>query len=224
MMIWSKIIDFFKLKRLCRYWKKNNQHNFTYLGQKIYLEDYDKAIHNGLITVGNCTYGEINCSYYGNINEKLIIGNYCSIAGDVLFLLGGNHNYKTASTYPFKVKLFKQDSEAYTNGPIVVEDDVWIGQRSVIMSGITIGQGAIIAAGSVVTKNVAPYSVVGGVPAKLIKYRFDQKLIEELEKIDFSKLTKSMIEDHIDELYRPINMIDDVKWMPKKIKGDNIII
>ena len=74
-----------------------------------------------------------------------------------------------------------------TNGDIVVGDDVWVGQRAIIMSGVNIGQGAVIGAGAIVTKNVPPYAIVGGIPAKVIRYRFSEELIQELLKIDYSK-------------------------------------
>lgn len=79
----------------------------------------------------------------------------------------------------------------------MIKDDVWIGAQATIMSGVTIGQGAVIGAKALVTKDVPPYAIVGGVPAKVIKYRFEKEIIDELLKIDFSKFDYKVIKEHI---------------------------
>lgn len=165
-----------------------------------------------LFETGSYSYGELNIVTF-NKNAKLIIGSFVSIAQNVYFLLSTEHYLNHISTYPFKVKITKElECESFGKGDIVVKDDAWIGFGSLIMSGVTIGQGAVVAAGSVVTKDVPPYAIVGGVPAKVIKYRFDEKTIKELLKVDYSKLTKEDIENHISELYS--NRID-IDWMKK---------
>ena len=103
-----------------------------------------------------------------------------------------------------------------SKGAIIVDDDVWIGYGATIMSGVHIGQGAVVAAGAVVTKDVPPYAIVGGVPAKVIKYRIEPEMIEELLKIDYGKLTKEDIAKHIDDLYTELNDPSQLDWMPKK--------
>ena len=167
-----------------------------------------------LFESGKYSYGELNIVSFNN-NCKLKIGNFVSIAQNVYFLLSVEHHLDHISTYPFKVKVLgteTYESFAKGKGDIVVEDDAWIGFGSIIMSGVTIGKGAVIAAGSVVTKDVPPYAIVGGVPAKVIKYRFDEKTIKELMNIDYSKLDKELIEKQIDELYAKDI---DISWMPK---------
>jgi virginiamycin A acetyltransferase len=120
--------------------------------------------------------------------ERLIIGKYCSIACGAKFMFaGGNHTLKSLSTYPFPV--FPNEwgldewecAAAWDNhGDIVIGNDVWIGYEAVVMQGVTIGDGAIIGARSLVTKDVPPYTIVGGSPAKEIRKRFDEAAVELL--------------------------------------------
>lgn len=168
------------------------------------------------IRVGIASYGEIKIVAFNNLS-RLYIGSYCSIAQDVKFILDAEHSTKTVSSYPFKVKLIHGDMfEASSKGDIIVDDDVWIGYGATILSGVHIGQGAVVAAGAVVTSDVSPYAIVGGVPAKVIKYRFEPEMVEELIKIDYSKVTKEDIEKHIDELYVELKDKKQLEWMPKK--------
>jgi len=97
-----------------------------------------------------------------------------------------------------------------------VNDDVWIGHGSTILSGVRIGQGAVVAAGSVVTKDVPLYAIVGGVPAKVIKYRFEPEMIEQLLKVDYSKLDEEMVRSHVEELYQKLESINQLNWLPRK--------
>lgn len=191
------------------YWKRNNSHNKTVIGEIKNINLYN-FIKSGNIVVGKNTYGLINIDYSGDVNEKLIIGSYCSISNKSSFLLGGEHQYTNISTYPFRAKLFGEQFEGGTKGPIIVNDDVWIGDRALILSGVEIGQGAIIAAGSVVVKDVPPYAIVGGNPAKIIKYRFSNEIIEKLLYIDYSSLEvnrrdyeylyKNLDKDNVDDI------------------------
>ena len=121
--------------------------------------------------------------------ERLVIGKYCSIACGAKFLFtGGNHSLKSLSTYPFPV--FPDEwgldewnvARAWDNhGDIIIGNDVWIGYQAIIMQGVTIGDGAIIGTRAVVTKDVAPYSIVGGIPAKEIRKRFDDLTIKKMQ-------------------------------------------
>lgn len=111
--------------------------------------------------------------------DKLYIGNYVCIGAETVILMGGNNTHRMDwfSCYPFAEKI----KEAYCRkGDTIIGDGVWIGMRAVIMPGVKIGEGAVIAVNSVVTADVEPYTVVGGTPAKPIKKRFDDKTIEEL--------------------------------------------
>ena len=189
-------------------WRKLNSHNKTTLGNIFPLES---------VKVGKYTYGKLNIKSWGSRNEGLEIGNYVSIAPEVVFLLGGNHYTKTITTYPFKVMYFNETTpEALSKGKIVVGDDVWVGYRVTIMSGVNIGQGAVIAAGALVSKDVPPYAIVGGVPAKIIKYRFEPEIIKEMLKIDYSKLTKNDLINNKEKLYAEIKEKEQIDWLLNK--------
>lgn len=203
----NSILGHIKMIFFRKKWRKSNTHNGTYACN---IFD-DSTVH-----VGNETYGGI--LVFNDVpTQNLIIGNYCSIAANVTFLLGHDHRVDCLSTFPYKAEvLHEQKSEAISKGDIIIDDDVWIGYGAMIMSGVHIGQGAVIAAGAVVTKDVPPYAIVGGIPAKIIKYRFEVKIINQLLKIDYGKLTKEMVRDHIDELYTELNDVRQINWMPRK--------
>ena len=117
--------------------------------------------------------------------DKLIIGKYCSIGSGAVFMMAGNqgHRMDWVSTFPFyfQANIFKSSKNAYEKvGDTVIGDDVWIGAEAMIMAGIRIGSGAVVAARAVVTKDVPPYAVIGGNPAQVIKYRFDEETIAKL--------------------------------------------
>lgn len=199
----------YALKRLIRKkkWRMMNKNNYTTYNQ-IY-GDISK------IHIGKNSYGDIYVSS-PNTDNELYIGNYCSIAGEVRFLLGADHPINYVSTYPFKTNIIKNGVDAISKGNIIVDDDVWIGQGAIILSGVHIGQGAVIAAGSIVTRDIPSYAIAGGIPAKVIKYRFSQDIISELMKVDYSKLTDDMIKEHVDDLYADLQNINQLEWLPKK--------
>ena len=162
---------------------------------KFPLKDYDRLcflkniVKNPNISVGDYTYYddfenvenfEKNVKYHFDfINDKLIIGKFCMIASNVKFIMNGaNHLTDAFSTYPFAIfgngwEEAMKDKTYPNKGNITVGNDVWIGTRAIIMPGVEIGDHSIVASGAVVTKSFEPYSVIGGVPAKLIKKRTD---------------------------------------------------
>lgn len=134
-------------------------------------------------------FQENNVLYHYPINgDKLRIGRFCSIACGAKFLFtSANHSLSSLSTYPFPLfyeewgQPWHQLTQAWENrGDIIIGNDVWIGYEAVILSGVTIGDGAIIAARAVVTQDVPPYTIVGGVPARPIRKRYDQASIDQL--------------------------------------------
>ena len=195
--------------------------------RKIYPRSGDKKtvylkniISNPNIIVGDYTmYHDLlndpkefeitNVLYQYPINrDKLKIGKFCSIACGTKFLFNSaNHALDSLSTYPFPLffeewNLEKEKvTEAWDNrGDIVIGNDVWIGYEAVILSGVTIGDGAIIGTRAVVTKDVPPYTIVGGVPAKPIRKRFDEKVIKELLKIKWWDWTEEKIARNIENI------------------------
>lgn len=206
------IASFCKLKKFQRKWIKLHPENDSFPSMIFPLKS---------VEILKYSYGELNIVTF-NDKSKLKIGSFVSIAQNVHFLLDVEHYSNRISSYPFKVKILGEISEAFSKGDIIVSDDVWIGYGSTILSGLTIGQGAIIAAGAVVTHDVPPYSIVGGVPAKVIRYRFSSDVIDYLLTLDYSQLTHDLIKEHIDVLYKQIDTVslEEIKtlydWFPKK--------
>ena len=180
------------------------------MSQKIYPRSNDKetvylksVITNPNIIVGDYTiyndfagepknFEKNNVLYQYPVNcDKLLIGKFCSIACGAKFLFtSANHTLKSLSTYPFPIFYEAWDTsvseitETWDNrGDIVIGSDVWIGYEAVILSGVRIGDGAIVAARAVVTGDVEPYTIVGGVPAKPIRKRFTPETIHRLERL-----------------------------------------
>jgi len=166
------------------------------------IPGYDKEIYikptikNKNIVVGEFSYIADSdfeshvTHHYEFIGDKLIIGKFCQIASGVEFVMNGaNHQMNAASTYPFYTLGWDMNPPKVEDMPFkgdtIIGNDVWIGQNAVIMPGVHIGNGAIVAANSVVTKNVESYTIVGGNPAKEIRKRFDDELIELLNKLEW---------------------------------------
>ena len=161
----------------------------------------------GHIEIGERTYGMPQIYSDGHSKEKVIIGKYCSIAKNVWFYLGGEHHTDWISTYPFRIMFDMEnkykDGHPFGKGDIVVGNDVWIGMNVKIFSGVHIGDGAVIGANSIVTKNVEPYTIVGGYPAKPIKKRFSDEEIEKLIAMKWWNWEEKKIKDNIDLLCSP---------------------
>lgn len=185
--------------------------------QTIYLKD---AIKNPNIMVGEYTmyndfrddptlFEQNNVLYHYPINDdKLMIGKFCSIACGAKFLFNSaNHTMNSLSTYPFPLffdewGLDRKDvaSSWDHKGDIVIGNDVWIGYEAVVMAGVTIGDGAIIGTRAVVTKDVPPYMVVGGIPARPIKKRFSEETIEKLLDLQWWDWPREKLAENIEAI------------------------
>ena len=184
------------------------------------------AIKNPNIIVGDFTYIADSdfeshvTHHYDFIGDKLIIGKFCQIAASVEFVMNGaNHQMNAATTYPFYIfGTWEQPAPAQSDLPLkgdtVIGNDVWIGQNATILPGVHIGDGAIIGANSVVASDVAPYTIVAGNPAKLIRKRFDDELTALLLK--FKWWDKS-----IDEINSLISVLtsSDLKKVKAELKA-----
>jgi Acetyltransferase (isoleucine patch superfamily) len=149
--------------------------NFPYfqIGRNSYINDLRIQLHEGNET----------------INIK--IGNYCSIAYNVQMLIDRNHDYQSVSTSP----MLEIQRKLPKRGQILIGHDVWIGNNAVLLSGIKVGHGAVIAADTVVTKDVPPYAIVGGNPMRIIKYRFEEEIIHKLLRLKWWNWDTSLIEE-----------------------------
>lgn len=130
--------------------------------------------------------------FSGRHRPAVSIGNYCSIASEVTFLVDGNHRLDWVTTYPIAIKLLRDtslaDGSPRDDGPVRVGHDVWLGYRSTVLGGCSIGTGAVVATGALVVKDVRPYAIVAGVPAREIARRFDDETCEELLAIPWWEL------------------------------------
>lgn len=145
--------------------------------------------------------------HYEFLGDRLLIGKFCAIAEGIKFIMNGaNHRMDGITTYPFNIfgggweKVTPSLEQLPFKGDTVIGNDVWIGQNVTIMPGIRIGDGAIIASNTTVTKNVDPYTIVGGNPSRLIKKRFEDKQIEILLKLQWWDWDEEKIFDNLEAL------------------------
>lgn len=183
--------------------------------ETIYLKSVitDPNIEIGDYTMYNdfvhdpCDFQKNNVLYHYPVNhDRLVIGKFCSIACGAKFIFtSANHSLKSLSTYPFPIFYEEWDSDAASitrawdnKGDIVIGNDVWIGYEAVILSGVKIGDGAIVGARAVVTKDVPPYTIVGGVPAKPIRKRFDDSTVARLTRLKWWDWPKEKIKSKLE--------------------------
>jgi acetyltransferase-like isoleucine patch superfamily enzyme len=176
--MWERVI--FRLSRrafdFVHAWKAG-----LFPGQNVFSQKCDRV---GLVnfSLGRHSYAN-GVSVYGWQKEtSATVAAFCSIAEDVVFLAGGEHDYRLVSSSPF-ISSCLNLKRINSKGNICVGNDVWIGHGAILLSGIKVGDGAVIAAGAVVAKDVAPYTIVGGIPAKTIKLRFSPEICEALLRI-----------------------------------------
>lgn len=196
------IIHHFSLKHLRDWWK--NRHLSFFVFYDKYTVISDKCRIQRSVVIRKSTINEY--SYIGhntNINNTTI-GKYCSFSKNIIIGIG-THPTNFVSTSPlfFTVRngtgysWITEDKFDDTPAPVTIGNDVWVGLNSSIMGGVTVGNGAIIAAHSVVTKDVPPYAIVGGVPAKIIKYRFSEEIIAQLEELKWWDMPEEVLKKSI---------------------------
>lgn len=161
-------------------------------------EDSTIKIGNNIVKVGCFSYGTEHITILSwDSKSKVEIGRFCSISFGLKIYTGGNHRIDWLSTYPFghifsrKMGIAPVDGHPSSKGNVIIGHDVWIGRDVTILSGLTIGSGSVIAANSTVVSDVEPYSVVGGNPAKVIKYRFTTPIIDRLLALEWWKHSKT---------------------------------
>lgn len=174
------------------------------------------------MTYGKYTYGSPRIHKWDTNDGNLIIGKFCSIAGNVNIFLGGNHRTDWVTTFPFGhihqhiFNTFDGKGHPATKGDVIIGNDVWIGENVTIMSGVTIGDGCVIANNSHVVKNAEPYSLIGGNPAKLIKYRFTPQQISKLLQIKWWDMDDNKINQ-----YAPLLCNTDIDMFINTVENTN---
>jgi acetyltransferase-like isoleucine patch superfamily enzyme len=159
------------------------------------------------LTIGRHTYGKPKVRWYDGDNGSVRIGAFCSLADDIVITIGGNHLIDWPSTYPFRIKLGL--TEGYTSGypgtkgDIEIGNDVWIGRGARILSGVHIGHGAVIGAYAVVSKEVRPYAIVVGNPAREVRRRFTDDQVDAMLAIAWWDWTEERIRQNIEYLNQP---------------------
>lgn len=161
-----------------------------------------RSLAEGQVEIGAYTYGNPNIKFFDK-DTRLRIGKFCSIAEQVTLFLGGEHRSDWMTTYPFN-KLAPEFSRITghpaTKGDIIIGNDVWIGYGATVLSGVQIGDGAIIGARALVAKDVPPYAIVGGNPAKLLKYRFAPETISRFLAVKWWDWKTERLSQAIDKL------------------------
>jgi len=160
---------------------------------------YTKDILGDRYKIGDHTYGNLRVVSFGE-GTSLTIGKYCSISRNVVIFLGGEHRTDWISTYPFP--WIWEEAKGIpghpgTKGDVVIGNDVWIGYGATLLSGVTVGDGAVIGACSLVTKDVPPYARVAGNPAHILGYRFDENLIKKLLEIKWWNWPDPVIKERL---------------------------
>ncbi len=190
-----KSIEQFIRKKILKRNTPKNTENKCFRTNKKFTEKYPNY------SIGIGTYG-LPLVHDWDEGSTLRIGSFCSIASNVQIFLGGHHRTDWVTTFPFPAFLPDSDIKDYggTNGDVTIGSDVWTCANVIILSGVTVGHGAVLANGAVITKDVEPYSIVGGNPAKHIKYRFDADTRQRLLATTWWNLPENTISQNIHTL------------------------
>jgi len=168
---------------------------------------------------GRHTYGTLNIRAWAReyTNSIVHVGDFCSLADRIEVLLDGNHSYSKFSTFPFNESLgWKAPKNTWGKSIPVIGSDVWIGTDVTILSGVSIGHGAIIAAKTVVTKDVPPYAIVAGNPGRIKKYRFEPEIIQGLLSHPWWNLSDALIRTEV----IPLESVEEVICKVKELYSE----
>lgn len=196
--------------------KKVFRRIFHFLSVSIFKRNVPRFKHCNIKFIGSkfpqiqidaYTYARKMTVYCWDNTIKINIGKFCSFADNVSLVAGGEHDKDWVSQFPF-IDSWKMTSlyglkKPRCKGDITIGNDVWCATNTMILSGVSIADGAVIAAGAVVTKDVPPYAIVGGVPAKIIGYRFDDEIIQSLQRIKWWNWPADMIRDNVQLFTEP---------------------
>ncbi|KRO04552.1 streptogramin A resistance protein [Levilactobacillus paucivorans] len=201
------------------------------IGEMVFLKN---VVHRPNILVGDYTYYDDPVDplafeqhvthHYEFLGDRLIIGKFCAIARGIEFIMNGaNHAMAGMTTYPFNIlggdwqQFTPTLSDLPLKGDTVVGNDVWFGQNVTVLPGVQIGDGAIVGANSVVTQDVAPYTIVGGNPAKLIRPRFEPAVVAALERLAWWDRDPDWITAHIPTLVQQSVTVSAVENLLKQV-------
>jgi len=189
-------------------------------------------LNGSIVRVGRHTYGfnNIDIRSWGE-GSHLCIGSFCSIAVNCTIFLGGNHRYDWITTFPFghiALDSFPNTTgmmglgHPATNGCVNIGSDVWIGSSVTILSGVSIGNGAVIGCNSTICKDVPPYSIFAGNPASLVKYRFDEPIINHLQEMRWWDLSDAQISSII-PLLQSKPSLETINHIKQAIYSTNLL-
>lgn len=201
--------DYFRF--LANWWANRLKYKYYYQGYMTLVVDCEIAPYVSFydrVKIVECKVGSYSYVYDNTSINNVEIGKFCSIGANCTVRLGIHPSKGYVSSHPIFYSTKKQVGVTFSDAdyfieekPIKIGNDVWIGANSTIMDGVTIGDGAIVAAGAVVTKDVPPYAIYGGVPAKLIRYKFDEKTIDFLLKFQWWNKEEEWLKEHFKEFH-----------------------
>ena len=195
------------------------------LALKIKQQPLQRGKKSQIILTGKYSYGAEGIRLRSwREGANCYIGSFCSIAKSCTIFLGGIHLTDCATTYPFghiNKDTFPTGSDRHpaTKGHVIIHNDVWIGENTTLLSGIEIHNGAVITNGAMVTKDVPPYTIVGGNPAKQIRARFPDEIIDELNRIEWWNYPINNINRAIPLLQRPLTHIKEIEELEKALNS-----
>jgi acetyltransferase-like isoleucine patch superfamily enzyme len=163
-------------------------------------KSFQTLLDDGIIVMGTGSYGRPHVHYFepaGSSRPHVVVGRYCSVAAEVTFVVNGEHRLDWTTTFPisarFGLPIADNDGHPKITGPVTVGNDVWIGHRALLLGGVTVGDGAVVGAGAVVARDVRPFAIVVGNPAREVRRRFDDEVVDRLLELRWWDLDESAV-------------------------------